>query len=63
MGESSLASKTRKPMIGRDSLMLIGSDIIAIFLAQAGCDILDKGTFNRRLWNLHSCTRRFRSFQ
>lgn len=36
MGESSLASKTRKPMIGRDSGWLIGSDIIAIFLALIG---------------------------
>ena len=42
MGESNLASKTRRPMMGRDSGWLIGSDIIAIFLALIGQIFLTK---------------------
>ena len=42
MGEDVISSKTRKPQMGRDSSWLIGSDLIAIFLALAGQIVLTK---------------------
>ena len=42
MGEAVISSKTRKPQMGRDSSWLIGSDLIAIFLALAGQIVLTK---------------------
>ena len=42
MGEGIISSKTRKPEMGRDSGWLIGSDLIAIFLALAGQIVLTK---------------------
>ena len=42
MGESDLVSKTRRPVMGRDSGWLIGSDLIAIFLALVGQIFLTK---------------------
>ena len=42
MGESNLPSKTRRPVMGRDSGWLIGSDLIAIFLALIGQIFLTK---------------------
>jgi len=42
MGEAIISSKTRKPQMGRDSGWLIGSDLIAIFLALAGQIVLTK---------------------
>jgi len=42
MGEPIYSSKTRKPQMGRDSGWLIGSDLIAIFLALAGQIVLTK---------------------
>ena len=42
MGEDIISSKTRKPEMGRDSGWLIGSDLIAIFLALAGQIVLTK---------------------
>ena len=42
MGESNLAYRTRRPMMGRDSGWLIGSDLVAIFLALAGQIFLTK---------------------
>jgi O-antigen/teichoic acid export membrane protein len=42
MGGSIISSKTRKPQMGRDSSWLIGSDLIAIFLALAGQIVLTK---------------------
>ena len=42
MGEAIISSKTRKPRMGRDSSWLIGSDLIAIFLALAGQIVLTK---------------------
>lgn len=42
MGETIISTKTRKPQMGRDSGWLIGSDLIAIFLALAGQIVLTK---------------------
>ena len=42
MGESNLAYRTRRPMMGRDSGWLIGSDLVAIFLALIGQIFLTK---------------------
>ena len=42
MGESNLAYRTRRPMMGRDSGWLIGSDLVAIFLALVGQIFLTK---------------------